>query len=103
MNTPTSNAETSVDVLEMAKGENQSSSGFDEAAGAVPSYTLYSATPAKRRSAPTWRTINTSWIAPVSSVPMMQIAVITTMYATARVITAGFEAAADSQPTSSYV
>ena len=34
---------------------------------------------------------------------MMQIAVITTMYATASAITAGFDAAADSQPTSSYV
>ena len=34
---------------------------------------------------------------------MMQIAVITTMYATARTITAVFEPAASSHPKSSYV
>ncbi len=33
----------------------------------------------------------------------MQIAVITTMYATARIITADFDPAAPSQPKSSYV
>ena len=39
----------------------------------------------------------------MSSVPRMQIAVMTTMYATASTITAVLEPAASSQPKSSYV
>jgi hypothetical protein len=40
MKTPMSSAETSVDVLSIANGDSQSSCGFEEPAGALPSYTL---------------------------------------------------------------
>ncbi|MGI8478977.1 MAG: hypothetical protein ACR2M2_03845 [Gaiellaceae bacterium] len=98
MNTPIRSAETSVDVLEIAKGESQSSAGFTEPSGALPSYTLKRATPARSRSAPTCRTIITSWSSAASSVPRMQIAVMTTMYATARTMIAVFDPAAASAP-----
>ena len=91
-------------VLEStAKGENQESSGSIEPAGASSEATLASATPAKSRSAPTWPMIITFCTWAESSVPRMQIAVITTMIATASDTTAPFDAAAPSQPKSRYV
>jgi hypothetical protein len=103
MKTPIRSAEMSAVVESTAKGENHESSGSMEPARASFEATLASATPAKSRSAPTWPMIITFCRRAESSVPRMQIAVITTMIATARLTTAPFEAAAPSQPKSRYV
>jgi hypothetical protein len=64
---------------------------------------LARATTAKSKSAPTWAMIMTSWMRAESSVPMTQMAVITTMIITANTVIAAFELATDWRPKNRYV
>ena len=96
MNTPVSSPSTRAFGLSTAKGENHDSSG-------VSAPPLISATSAKSTSAPTCAKIITRWTDADSSVPITQMAVITAMMMSAKMVTAAFESRRPSRPNMSNV
>jgi len=101
MKTPRRSADTRAEKSATAKGENHDASGEADSSVPLPVQTLISATAAKTRSASTWHSVSTFCSRADSSVPITQIAVMTTITATARTVTATFDPAAPCAPTSS--
>ena len=69
-------------------GESHESSGLIERSGTSSMISRTNTTPANSSRIPTWPRVRTRWRWAESSVPITQIAVITTMIATARIATA---------------
>src|SRR4051794_1796718 len=81
----------------MANGENQESCGCSAAAEASPAYTRTSATTANSRSAMNSAPSRYHCVRADSSIPIVLIAVMTTIHATPTAVTAAVEPAAESQ------
>ena len=101
MKTPISSPLTSTPVSSSANGDSHDSSGSSEPSGAVPPITFASATTANTSSATTWAKIITFCTRADSSMPSTHTSVMTAMITTAIAVTAAFDSAAESQPTSS--
>ena len=86
--------------MSIANGENHDASGVIDSGVALSVYTLISAAAAKMSSATTCASVSTFWSRAESSVPMTQIAVMTTITAHASAVTAIRESAALSAPIS---
>ena len=90
-------------VHDSANGLNQSSCGWIDAAGALPPYTLASATTANRARMRTSAVSRICCVRAESSMPRQQIHVISAIQTTAATMIAKVEFAAESQPKSRYV